>query len=232
MKEELLQLITLTELYLFDNHPLPKKKRNSPSVTTPLTVPLLANNPIPKNLPQEPPSPRLQEIKETVTLKVVKETPIEKKEDPLIFKAVEKDYVDIAKFFRQELPQVKVHAAPPKDDLAKTLASTWTQKKPIAAIAIFTIHEKELKFLKNIADSLSIRNIEVKTMEINDIRNNNIDDIKFILTTTNSLRLSEKLHSLREESPVPICIMEEPAFYFSNPLKKADLWRELLSFVK
>ncbi|MGK5595595.1 MAG: hypothetical protein ACSNEK_09615 [Parachlamydiaceae bacterium] len=229
MKEELLQLISLTELYLYDNHSFPKKREMAglaPS-SSPIPPPPLSN-PAPKILPKAPPPPRSQEVKETAPLEGAKEPQIARKEAPII-KNIEKDYTDIANIFSKELPHVKLHKAPPKDDLAKATASAWMQKQPMVAIAIFTKNEKEKVFLRNIAESLSLRDIDVKLLIDNDIPKSANENLRFLLTTKDSIKLSEKLNVISKDGKIPICLMEEPSVYFNSPLKKAGLWRELLS---
>jgi len=147
MRQDLLELIHLTELFLYENYSFAPAssnvKRNHPVKKVPPVSEL------PKVKPAAPP-PSEKKPKTQVEI-VVNPLP-----QPLVLP--KKDYSEVEKLFKDKLPHVKLATSLTDDSTAKNQESEWQRSaEPIAYILITSSNAKELSFLEDLACAITSR---------------------------------------------------------------------------
>ncbi|KAF3361824.1 hypothetical protein PHSC3_001590 [Chlamydiales bacterium STE3] len=247
MKQELLELISLTKLFIHENYSLSHKNSHKlPLSNSPKPLPVkelkAETAPLPQRLPSSQPLPSLDHTGVLPNTLPVKE--LKAKEEPLPPKLpslekeplpkIEKDFSDIIKIFTNELPHINIRKTPLDDTVAKIKSREWELKEVnVQALILFDQESaKEIRFLQNVADCLSLRFGFTKVISIQEL--NEIDftpTLKCILSSKQIFTNSEKLQSLAKKNNTPFSLYEAVSHYFKNPQEKAQLWQTLSSLL-
>lgn len=207
MKQELQELVALTELFIYDSYPLSKKSLLKPPIA-----------------PQ-----RLEPIKQIPSLAAqpaIKEAEREKKEtEPPAIEAEpkkERDFSDIERIFTKDLGYVKLHKSLPSDLIAVQKATEWKldQEKPIVLIISSFESEKEFLFLQNVAQAIELSFGKVSIVkEFNDSLIH--PNLKFCIANKAMAPL------FKQKNLASICF-DKISDYFVNPGYKAILWKAII----
>jgi hypothetical protein len=135
---------------------------------------------------------------------------------------VERDFSDIEKIFLTELSHIKLLKTPPDDSSAKQKAEVWKHSNPIAYIIVTTESEQELKFLQNVANSITRVFGLASLIRLEDFNENHIHpNLKCCL-------INQSTKSIIAQKNLPtIYFSDKISDYFTNPLLKAHLWKAI-----
>lgn len=209
MIQELQELISLTELFIYENYPLQKPKLQ----------------PVINQTRIEIAKPKTEEVKEaeTPTQPVNEKAPLPVAAQ--VLPKIEKDFSDIEKIFIRDLPHIKLFKNLPDDSQAKLKAVEWqlAKQKPMVYILASQETEKELRFLQNVANSISTRFGTAYILQLNELADSHLHpDLKLCL-----MNKEAKKPPLLQKNLIPICLFDKVEDYFKNPSSKAILWKAI-----
>lgn len=209
MKQELQELISLTELFIYENYAIQKPKFQ----------------PVINQTRIEVAKPKTDVIK-----KIEVETPsvpdqVQTPTAPHALPKVEKDFSDIEKIFAKDLPHIKLLKNLPDDTLAKQKTAEWqlSKSKPIVYILTSQETEKELRFLQNVANAITSCFGTACVLPSNEFTDTHFhSELKLCLISKESQKFP-----LLQKNLIPICFLDKITDYFTNPSSKAILWKAI-----
>lgn len=192
MKQDLQELITLTELFIYENYSLAKTKASAPIIA-----------------PSSPSPIKEATIKEEPISSPKKE--VMAPEQPARQAKIEKDFSDIERIFAKDLPHIKVYKEFPVEK-----ETQW-----IAQIIVCKETEKELRFLQNVANSISYRFGPASLIKTSQFKPS--ASLKFLLLSKETLEIFPEI----QKHNIPLCFFDNAQTYFKNPSSKALLWKAI-----
>ena len=210
MKQDLLELIHLTELYIYENYTLAAAPK-------PKSLALASKKAAPP--PPEPPKPVAKRPEKIETPKPDAKQP-EKIEVPLPpppkSAPPKADFNEWEKLFKEKLPHLKLTKDLPDDAMARQKELEWQNAQPIAYILVSFSSEKERSFLNDVASAITMRFGLTHV-----ISGNAVPPEGIILTVPETAR---KL-SLKEEC---VLVLEPTHRYLENYILKKALWKSIV----
>lgn len=208
MKQELQELISLTELFIYENYSFPKPKSQpvipALEAAKPAAQPFKGNDAPARSAPPQ---------------EIASQSPIKAAATSESTASVEKDFSDLERIFMKDLPHIPLHKQLPDDTVAKQKSDEWKHSHPIAYI--LTAHEtkQELNFLQNIANSITVCFGTARLVPIQELKESHFHaDLKLCIAQHSIT------HPLIQNKLLPI---DTIANYFANPSAKAILWKAI-----
>lgn len=254
----------------FSMNPI-KKERFFPSTTSspridefkastppsPLPEPRPEPTPPPPTQPEPPPQPNPEPSKPNPTPPPAQPEPqppmIHKnpKEesllalDPINASTISQDFGGFWKNFPHLFPHIRLFESIPADSFAKKIKNIWLNEQTIPPILILSFHEeeKQLRFLKNIAQAITLRLAPARVFSASKWEKEKrweslltSPNLHLIITSDYGLYLQPGLMHYYREIPqqgkhfllqTPLFLLSDLSLYFKEPQLKSLLWRAI-----
>lgn len=213
--------------------------------TEPRPKPPLPNPTPPSAQPEPPPSPQpppiIQQEKPNKITRGAKELAL----DPLIARSTPHDQGEFWKLFPNLFPEAKLSEAIPSDALAQKLKNAWQHQQMIPPVILLAFHddEKQMTFLKNLAQAISLRLAPARVLSAHKLEKEKgwnevlqTSSLRLVIASDYGLYLQPNLMQLYREVPqegkhylnqTPLLLLSDLNLYLKEPQLKSLLWRAI-----
>ena len=216
MKKELQELISLTEIFIYENYPIKTSKQQ----------PVMASR-------VESTQPRIELASKEIKAIAEPYSPSQKENPSPIVESMpkrERDFSDIEKMFTQELSHIKLTKVLPDDRVAQEKAAEWklAKPKPLAYIITSSETDRELRFLHNVASCITSRFGPACLLSVEELDESHLhSDLKCLIMA----KTTASQNALLQKNLTSICFFDTIADYFTNPSSKAILWKAISNYL-
>ena len=155
------------------------------------------------------------------------------------------DLNEIWKLHRQLFPDLSLSENIPKDAVALKIKNAWLNEQSIPPVVIlsFREQEKELAFLKNVAQAVTLRLAQARVISVSKWEKENewekllnFPDLRLVIATDYDLYLNSALMKHYREAPqqgkhylnrTPLLLLSDLALYLKEHQLKSLLWRAI-----
>lgn len=200
---------------------------------TPLPVP-----------PQEKPQPTPATKTQVETLKQFIKPTHTVSLEPVASKSSQ-DFSEFWKLHSELFPHLPLIQNIPKDGAALKIKNSWQEESTIPPVIIlsFKENEKEIAFLKNVAQAISLRLAKARVISASKWEKENgwdkllnAPDLKLLIATDYDLYLRPELMKVYRENSqegkhalnnIPLLLLSDLSLYLKEPQLKSLLWRAI-----
>lgn len=223
-----------------------------PPETRPEPIPPSKPDPIPPN-PLPPPTQPEPPPSEPVQPPIMTQTNLNKTKssskgltlEPLSVPASSRDHRDFWNLFPSLFPELTLCESVPNDSMAQKFKNAWLKHQEIPSVVILSFHdgEKELAFLKNVAQAISLRLAPARVLSAPKLEKENSwetmlqsPNLHLMIASDYGLYLQPGLMRFYREVPqqgkhylnhIPLLLLSDLSLYLKEPQLKSLLWRAI-----
>lgn len=155
------------------------------------------------------------------------------------------DLTEFGKLYRQLFPEIPLIETIPNDSFAIKIKNAWVNEQTIPPVIIlsFRNQDKELAFLKNVAQAITLRLAPARVISALNWEKEkgweeilNSPDLKLFIACDYDLYLQPALMKVYQEAPqqgkhylskTPLLLLSDLSLYLKEPQMKSLLWRAI-----